>query len=147
MRVLRGPWSKERIEEYLREAVVPIRLASLDPDGFPVVVSLWFLYEDRCLWCATQAGARVVARLRGDGRCGFEVAADVPPYRGVRGRAVATIDPPRGAELLPRLIARYLGSGDSPLARWLVARAATEVAIRLDPLRVTSWDFTRRMTA
>lgn len=147
MRVLSGPWSKDRIEEHLREIVVPVRLASLGADGFPVVVSLWFLYEEGAVWCATQAGSRLVGRLRRDPRCGFEIAADGAPYRGVRGRALASIDGERGATLLPRLIARYLGTTESPLAGWLLARVATEVAIRLDRLRVSSWDFTRRMSA
>ena len=145
MRVLGGPWSAEAIEQHLRDTVVPIRLASLGPDGFPLVLSLWFLYEDGALWCATQRSARLVQRLRRDARCGFEVAADQAPYRGVRGRAEATLDDARGAELLPRLIRRYLGATDAPLASWLLARAESEIALRLGRLRVSSWDFSKRM--
>jgi hypothetical protein len=48
--------------------------------------------------------------------------------------------------LLPRLISRYLGRADSPLASWLLARAEGEMAIRLDCLRVSPRDFTARMT-
>lgn len=147
MRVLGGPWTRERIEQHLRDIVVPVRLASLGADGFPVVVSLWFLYEENGLWCATQASSRLITRLRRDPRCGFEIAADRAPYRGVRGRAMAALDPGRGATLLPRLIRRYLGTEESPLATWLLGRAATEVAIRLERLRVSSWDFSRRMGA
>ncbi len=146
MQVIGGPWSGDEIERYLRTVVLPIRLASIAADGSPVVLSLWYLYEEGAIWCATQRTARIIARLEREPRCGFEIAADTTPYRGVRGRAQAAIDVQRGAIMLPRLIHRYLGGTDSPLASWLLARAENEVVIRLDHLRLSTWDFSARMT-
>jgi hypothetical protein len=145
MKISGGPWSADAIDQYLRTAVLPVRLASIAADGSPVVLSLWYLYEDGAIWCATQRTARIIARLEREPRCGFEIAADSIPYRGVRGRARATIDVHRGATLLPRLLNRYLGGTDSPLAARLLARAEHEVAICLDHMRVSTWDFTERM--
>lgn len=145
MKVLAGPWSTNTIEQYLRDTVVPIRLASMEPGGCPVVLSLWYLYEEGAIWCATQRTAHVVKRLEREPRCGFEIAADRIPYRGIRGRAEATIDPGSGATILARLIKRYLGGTESQLATRLLARAESEVALRLDALRVSTWDFTERM--
>ena len=145
MKVLAGPWSTNTIEQYLRDTVVPIRLASMEPGGCPVVLSLWYLYEEGAIWCATQRTARVVKRLEREPRCGFEIAADRIPYRGIRGRAEATIDLGSGATILTRLIKRYLGGTESQLATRLLARAENEVALRLDALRVSTWDFTERM--
>jgi hypothetical protein len=145
MKVLAGPWSTNTIEHYLRDTVVPIRLASMDKGGCPVVLSLWYLYEDGVIWCATQRTAQVVKRLERAPRCGFEIAADRIPYRGIRGRADVTIDPGSGATILARLIERYLGGTESRLATRLLARAESEVALRLDALRVSTWDFTERM--
>jgi len=145
MKVLAGPWSTNTIEQYLRDTVVPIRLASMEPGGCPVVLSLWYLYEEGAIWCATQRTAHVVKRLEREPRCGFEIAADRIPYRGIRGRAEATIDLGLGATILTRLIKRYLGGTESQLATRLLARAESEVALRLDALRVSTWDFTERM--
>ena len=145
MKVLAGPWSTNTIEQYLRDTVVPIRLASMEPGGCPVVLSLWYLYEEGAIWCATQRTAHVVKRLEREPRCGFEIAADRIPYRGIRGRAKATIDLESGATILTRLIKRYLGGTESQLATRLLARAESEVALRLDALRVSTWDFTERM--
>jgi len=43
------------------------------------------------------------------------------------------------------VIRRYLGSEDSQLARWLLERDVREMAIRIEPLQLTSWDFAERM--
>ena len=145
MKVLAGPWSTNTIEQYLRDTVVPIRLASMEPGGCPLVLSLWYLYEEGAIWCATQRTAHVVKRLEREPRCGFEIAADRIPYRGIRGRAEATIDLGSGATILTRLVTRYLGGTESQLATRLLARAESEVALRLDTLRVSTWDFTERM--
>jgi nitroimidazol reductase NimA-like FMN-containing flavoprotein (pyridoxamine 5'-phosphate oxidase superfamily) len=142
-----GPYSEDEVERYLRETVVPVRLACLTASGWPLVLSLWFLYRDGTLWCASRPGARVVEHLERDARCAFEVAREAPPYRGVRGQARATVLGAAGGRLLGELIDRYLSARTSPLARRLLAGAADEVAIRIVPTRLTSWDYTARMGA
>jgi hypothetical protein len=133
------------IEEYLQVIKIPLRLSCVDEDGWPVVLSLWFLYEDGTFYCATPERARVVGYLRREPRCAFEVAADLPPYCGVRGRAVATIDQGTGWQVLEQLLVRYLGGTDNPLARTLLNRDEPEVAIRLEPQSFHSWNFSQRM--
>ena len=138
-----GPWDADQVQEYLVDAVIPVRLASAG--SYPLVQSLWFLPDAEGLWCATQDDSVLVRRLTRDDRVGFEVSADAPPYRGVRGTGHARIDRAAAAEVLPRLVARYQGGQDTPLARWLLSRIDTEVAVRLTGLTVTSWDYTPRM--
>ena len=133
------------IEKYLQETKIPIRLSCLMESGWPTVLSLWYLLEKGSLYCATPESAKVVSYLRAEPRCSFEVASDQPPYCGVRGRAVATIDPDRGVEILERLLFRYLGGINDPLAKNLLGRPGPEVAIRLDPKNFYTWNFTDRM--
>jgi general stress protein 26 len=111
-----------------------------------MVQSMWFVRDGGALWCATQHDAVVVTRLRRDPRCGFEVAGDDPPYRGVRGTASAEVVPAAGERVLRALIERYLGERSPELARWLLARSAGEVALRVVPATLVSWDFTPRMS-
>jgi hypothetical protein len=68
-----------------------------------------------------------------------------PPYCGVRGRGLADLDTENGANILKRLVARYLGSTDSPLANTLLARQDQEVAIAIQPISLFTWNFTERM--
>lgn len=133
------------VAAFLGEARVPLRLAILDGDGAPRVLSLWYLWRDGALWCATSPKAWVVERLRADPRCGFEVSGDAPPYRGVRGRGRAELDAERGPAVLEALVDRYLGSRETRFARWLLARGSDEMAIRIAPEKTSHWDYSRRM--
>lgn len=142
---LRGPWNGPAMADFLDASRIPLRLACTGSRGFPVIASLWFLPEGLRLWCATPASSAVARHLARDPRCAFEVAGDAPPYRGVRGQGRAELHPDRGREVLGLLVDRYLGSRETPLARWLLGRGVPEVAIALEARQLTSWDFTRRM--
>jgi nitroimidazol reductase NimA-like FMN-containing flavoprotein (pyridoxamine 5'-phosphate oxidase superfamily) len=141
-----NPLSSPEIDRFLAETVVPLRLACLDREGSPHVLSLWYLWQDDAIWLATRPDAWVVERLRADPRCGFEIAGDAPPYRGLRGKGRAELVPERGEAMLGALVDRYLGGRESRFARWLLERGRDEMAIRIVPTRTTTWDYSRRMS-
>lgn len=140
-----GPWEKERVHDFLASSVIPVRLASINRAGYPVMVSLWYLYEDGQIWCAVQKGSWVAKHLARDHKVGFEIAPDQPPYHGVRGRGHAHLVPEQGEAVLRRLIRRYLGDESSSLAQWLMERVKDEVAVKIEPTRISTWDYKRRM--
>ena len=142
---LNGPWNIDEIRSHLSGAIIPIRLAVLNGEGWPLVVSLWFTLEEDALWCATPAQALIVHFLKQNERCAFEIAADNPPYKGVRGQGISSIHPDRGTAILNGLLARYSIRPDSRLSRMLLNRADQEVAIRIEAEWMTSWDFSQRM--
>lgn len=137
--------SLEDYQKFLDETIIPLRLASKTESGWPINLSLWFLYEDDALYCATPSTAKIVRHLENDARCAYEIASDLPPYCGIRGQAEAEILPQLGGKILERLLHRYLGGTDNTLARSLIKNRSSEVAIRLEPTTVHTWDFTDRM--
>lgn len=141
----RSAWSFQRIETFLRDYRVPLRLAVKAGSDYPMICSLWFRYRDGQLLCATKGDSTVARRLRADPRCGFELAPNEPPYFGVRGRGRASIASEGAVELLGELIDRYLGGRDSELATWLLRSSEDEVTISIEPEWVTSWDYSSRM--
>ena len=142
---VRGAWKREEALSFLLETRIPVRLAIARDDREPLLLSLWYAWYEDALWCATQNGAAVVAAVRAGGRCSFEVAPDAPPYRGVRGSGRARVVEDRGVEMLERLLGRYRVDRDSEFARWLWSRREDEVALRIDPERLFTWDFGDRM--
>jgi len=142
-----GPLDRAQVAVFLDDAVIPVRLGCVAPSGWPLVVSLWFVRQGDELVCATQRSSALVRALEHEPRCGFEVAGQEPPYSGVRGRARVTIEPDERLVTLTKLTTRYLGGTESPFARRLLARTKPEVVLRLDPVEVSSWDYSSRMTA
>jgi hypothetical protein len=131
--------------DYLAKVRIPIRLSFRTESGWPFVLSLWFIYRDGLIYCATQEDARIVRYLENEPRCGFEIAGDLPPYCGIRGQARARVDRELGAEILEALLIRYLNGVENPLAKRLQTQAGQEVALVLDPINCFSWNFTERM--
>ena len=142
---IRGPWNESEIESFLHEARIPIRVAVPRADGGLLVVSVWYAFEGRALWCATARESLLARLIREQRRCGFEVAGDQPPYRGVRGHGAVSVVPERGDEMLRRLADRYLGQEYARFTEWLLTRNEVEVAIRIEPTVLTSWDYAARM--
>lgn len=142
-----GPFDRAQIASFLDDAVIPLRLACVAPSGWPIVVSLWFARSGDEIVCATQRASSLVRALEANAKCAFEVAREQPPYRGVRGRARVTIEPDEDLVTLAGLAVRYLGTTESTFARWLLGRTTPEVVLRLDPVEVASWDYSRRMAA
>lgn len=136
----------KEIVHFLKESKVPLRLSCVTESGWPMVLSLWYVYlGDGKLHLATHQNAKVVKYLINEPRCAFEIASDTPPYCGIRGQAKATINEAKGDEILEFLMKRYLISLDTPLAKKLQNRSVAEVSIELIPMNLFSWNFEDRM--
>ncbi|MGB0026350.1 MAG: hypothetical protein WBP64_05885 [Nitrososphaeraceae archaeon] len=88
----------------LIDSDIPIRLACLSTSDWPVVVSLWYIYSGEKFYCATQNTAKIVKYLRCSPKCGFEIAGDRFPYRGIRGYGKASILKDKGEVILRLLV-------------------------------------------
>ncbi|CAA0087054.1 Uncharacterised protein [Zhongshania aliphaticivorans] len=130
---------------FLREQHSPIRLAVIDKDGFPIVCSLWFMSDGHKIFCASHASAKIIRVLRNNPHCAFEVSVNEPPYKGVRGKALATLEKDNKGYVLEQLINRYIGDSRPRLKSWLMSRCADEYAIHLSIKTLTTWDFSERM--
>ncbi len=75
---IKGPWSMAEIEHYLREQVMPMRLSCVGSDGYPRVVSVWFLFLDGDLRCVSHRDSSLVKLIGQNPKVGFEVAPNEP---------------------------------------------------------------------
>ncbi|WP_373097072.1 pyridoxamine 5'-phosphate oxidase family protein [Zhongshania sp.] len=130
---------------FLNNNLIPVRLAAIDKDGFPVICSLWFIYQDGELLCASHASAKIIRVLKENPHCAFEVSINSVPYKGVRGKAIANLKSDADGAVLSQLIARYLGDSQPKLSKWLLSRRKDEYAIHLKITSQSSWDFSERM--
>jgi nitroimidazol reductase NimA-like FMN-containing flavoprotein (pyridoxamine 5'-phosphate oxidase superfamily) len=142
---VKGPWSHDQLQQFLDEALIPVRIGCHRPDGGLWMLSLWYDFADGEFRCATSESADITRFLRADGTVCFEASTNRPPYMGVRGNGTATLEPDEDKTLLRRLLDRYLGGTDSGLADILLDESREEVVIRIEPDRLYTWDFTERM--
>jgi nitroimidazol reductase NimA-like FMN-containing flavoprotein (pyridoxamine 5'-phosphate oxidase superfamily) len=113
-----------------------------------MVVSLWYVYKNEKLYCATQNSSKIIGYLKHSPKCGFEIAGDRFPYRGIRGYGNASILYDRGEEILRMLLEKYFkGKENSALYRLLLSEKhlRNEVAIEIMPFRTFEWDYKKRM--
>jgi hypothetical protein len=143
----KSAWNAAQAVEFLEATRVPLRLSTLDAEGYPHITSLWSLYVDGHWLCCTQRSALACQHLRRNPRVGFEIAVCAPPYRGLSGQGEGQVLEEDATTLLGQLADRFLEGRDRRLRQWLLSRVSTEVIIRITPRRVTSWDFQRRMSA
>ena len=136
---------KKNIDEMLHDKKIPIRIACIKPNSFPTVVSLWYVTIDEKIYCATQQAAKIVTYLEDNPICGFEIAADKPPYRGVRGEGTIKIVKEKGEKILEILINKYLGEKESTLSKFLKNNSKSEVAIEITPRKIFNYDYSKRM--
>ncbi|HZA64985.1 MAG TPA: pyridoxamine 5'-phosphate oxidase family protein [Nitrososphaeraceae archaeon] len=140
------------IVECLTNSKIPIRLACMSISDWPIVVSLWYTYLNEKVYCATQNTAKVVKYLRKNPKCGFEIAGDSFPYRGVRGYGKASIVENKGEEILRMLIQKYLTGKETTISslklyKLLLSKEhlQNEVAIEIIPSAMFKWDYKKRM--
>jgi PPOX class probable F420-dependent enzyme len=134
------PFSDAAIQRYLdtKEVVV---LATLQPDGAPLAMPMWFLHDPAGLTMISVDGLAKVKNLRRDPRV-CVVAESVSPAKEIRGvivqgRAQFLDDTPERRALVEKLLVKYhprlekLWSGRS--------MPPNRVMFRIVPSKVRSW--------
>ena len=135
--------------QYLTDSDIPIRLSCLSTLDWPMVLSLWYVYIDEKFYCATQNTARIIKYLKRSPKCGFEIAGDRFPYRGIRGYGNTSILEDKGEDILRILLQKYFkGQETSTLYKLLLSEKhlQNEVAIEITPVHIFEWDFKKRMS-
>jgi PPOX class probable F420-dependent enzyme len=91
--------SSER-DAFLREPGIILKLATVGPDGMPLVVPIWFIYEEGRIWFTPRQHSEWLGHLRRDPRVALCIDEQALPYRKVvaQGRAEIAYECGRDAE-------------------------------------------------
>ena len=131
--------------ELAPDTKIPIRIGFIKSNGYPSIISLWYIDIDGKIYCATQKTAKIIQYLETNPSCGFEIASDQPPYKGSRGEGIVKIIPSKGPEILKILIKKYLGDKESTLSKFLLSHCKNEIAIEITPTKIFHYDYSKRM--
>ena len=117
----------------LSDLASPMRLASQSPNGFPLISTLWSIYEDGIFWCITQHSTLLRRNLAVNPRCAFEIALSGKRFKLLRGQGLASLDLADGGRMTECIINRYLADPSGPIATGMRKQVVTEYAIAIRP--------------
>ena len=123
---------------------MPLRLAVQGKEGFAQIISLWYQYRDGCFYSVTRDSGWVLEQLKTSNQVGFEIAANTPPYKGIRGAGRLSVQALQD-NLHEQLMDHYLGGRQSDFARWLLSYKSSGMVIEIKPDNITTWDYTDKM--
>jgi nitroimidazol reductase NimA-like FMN-containing flavoprotein (pyridoxamine 5'-phosphate oxidase superfamily) len=122
-------------------------LTSIDSHGYPHSVAMWFALIDGLVHMTSFAKAQKVVNMRRNPKVSLlaESGTRYSELRGllIRGDAEIVDDTELCLSILADVQPRYFGPTDSSVRDVLRKQAAKRVAIRIQPLRVSSWDHTK----
>ena len=76
------------------ESRLNMQIATIDEEGYPMIQPTWFLYDNKesKIYTATQKMAKKVQNIRRNpDKIYFSIDDENHPYKGVKGRGIATI--------------------------------------------------------
>ena len=143
--------TEEEVNSFLKSKL-NLQLATIDEDGYPSIQPLWFLYDKESgkIYISTQKTTRKARNLsKNSDKIYFSIDDENPPYKGVKGRGVARISEniDWNRPIIEKIIVKYLGTLDNPLALMLLenAKKGIQVVIEITPKFFSAWDFGKSM--
>ncbi len=142
--------SQSEIDEFLGNSKTILRLGSVDRNGDPMIHPVWYHFAANRLYLMTGKNSRKVKNMNRKSRVYFSVDTDSQPIKGVKGKGTAIIvkDNRKMLEIAEKIVSKYLGGLDSPMAKGLMdmARSGADAVIEITPSHYSVWDY-GKMTA
>jgi PPOX class probable F420-dependent enzyme len=139
--------TREEAERFL-ESKLNLQIATIDEKGEPNIQPVWFYYDkDRGkLLITTSKLAKKTQNLRRKPTVYFSVDDENPPYKGVKGKGIATIVEEDLNRIVPqadRISMKYLGTLDHPVAKTITdsAMKGEVVLVEISPKFFSTWDY------
>ena len=135
--------SDQEIRAFLEEQRI-LQVATIDHDGWPHVVAMWYVLinDEVVFW--TYARSQKAINLRRDPRltCLVESGERYEELRGVQIKGQAAVKDDRAAvqRIGEAIWERYAGPLNENTRQMVTAQAAKRVVIFAKPVEVVSWD-------
>ena len=135
--------SDEEIQAFLQEQRT-LQVATLDHDGYPHLVAMWYVLHEGQVAFWTYARAQKSVNLRRDPRltCLVEAGQRYEELRGVQIKGQAQIIDEREAvqQYGELIFERYTGPLNENTRQMVRAQAAKRIVVIVQPVEIVSWD-------
>ena len=140
------PMCKEEIDAFLQKNLI-LQIGTIDEKGDPNRLPIWFNYNRNRekLLILTPKTSKKIHNIRKKATIYFSIDEQKFPYRGVKGKGIATIieDPFRTLVEAKKIYIKYLGTLDHPIPKMILdsVKKGNHVIIEIDPKFFSTWDF------
>jgi PPOX class probable F420-dependent enzyme len=135
--------SDDEIRAFLEEERT-LQVATIDHDGFPHLVAMWYVLMNNEITFWTYAKSQKAVNLRRDPRltCMVETGEHYQELRGVQIKGYAALSDDRDfvQQVGEAIWERYTGPLNESTRPMVLAQAPKRVAISVKPVEIVSWD-------
>ncbi len=141
-----GPLGPAELDEFLAGSWL-CKLACLRPDGWPYVIPLWYVWQDRKVYVIGRERAAWIAYLRADSQVSLVIDEEAARHRRVQMRGhAAIVEGPvslagrseRWRRVAATMTARYMADArGQAYARRTAERP--RYLVEIEPLEIVSW--------
>ncbi len=139
--------TEEETRNFLSNKKLFARIGSIDKKGDPNVHPVWYYFYNDKIYFETGKDARKAQNIKKRSKIYFCIDDDKTPYKGVRGKGVATIlqDVNTSLPIVEKLLIKYTGSLDNKMAKFLFnsVKSGESVVIEITPLFFATWDHSK----
>ena len=129
--------------EFLKSQKI-LRLATIDQNGEPYIVPVWYLYKNGNFYVGTNTSTKKAKNVRKNQKVSFCVDLGVhSPIFGVMGigRAKLIMKKSNVSRIAKKILLRYFKSLNNKSAKELLSQ--TDCIIEIIPKKITSWEIGR----
>ena len=140
--------SEEEVDRFL-ESKLNLQFGTNDEEGDPNIQPVWFDFDKgrEKLMIITAKMTKKVQNLRNKPNVYFSIDDENYPYKGVKGKGIATIieDPNKTFPEAKKINMKYLGTLDHPIPKMIQdsAQKGNHIVIEIDPKFFSTWDFAK----
>ena len=141
--------SESEIIKFLLDSKLNLHLGTIDPDRYPNIHPTGYIYDDTkdVILVETAKQSKKTSNLKKNDKIYFCVDDGNPPYKGIRGKGNVRIssDPETNLPIAEKIMLKYLGSIDHPMAKILLenVRNGNSVILEIKPKYYSTWDYSR----
>ena len=139
------PLTEPEVQQLLDEPRHLLRVGTVDGDGTPRVVPIWYLHRDGLVWFTPRARSVFLANLRRDPRVGLSIDEEPLPYRKVSVQGEARVVHELGEDdvwrdLYLEIATRYVPAEQAAAyVQATIDEPRALLAVDLAASRVTTW--------
>ncbi|MFH1327334.1 MAG: pyridoxamine 5'-phosphate oxidase family protein [Candidatus Bathyarchaeota archaeon] len=133
---------EKTVEDFLLNGRI-LRMASVNKDGSPHIVPVWYLYENGKFYFTTNVNHVKVKNIKNMNKVAFtiDVGKGYSDLKGVivHGIAKVTLEPEFFTDKFNKIISKYVGDLNHRVAKELLTM--DNCVIEITPYKKISWDF------